>query len=196
MSRFALVMIVSILTGCAAMGVPATSDPGEKLGWAYNLYEKQDRPLPAERLIREAQDLYQNKNDELGLAEVYRQYAFFLMSRAVGDWEPHYRKDGFLDKTISFDSRYEKAIDYLQKTRDIYVRHKKYDGMSNVDLVTGNVYLSYIGDENKACQYYDKCLTDYQEFRKANPDTKITLPEGYASFSDYIAAVKKQAKCI
>ena len=196
MHRVAIVLLVSVLTGCAAMGVPVTSDPKEKLGWAYNLYETQNRPLPAERLIQEARDIYQSKNDELGLAETYRQYAFFLESRTVGNWEPHYRKDGFLDKSVKFDARYEKAVEYFQKARDIYAKNAKYDALTNVDLAMGNAYLSYIGDENKACQHYDQSLVDYQEFKKQNPNVKINLPDGFGSYEDYIVAVKKKAKCI
>jgi tetratricopeptide (TPR) repeat protein len=196
MYRLAAVSMIIMVTGCAAFGVPASSDPREKLGQAVYLYEKQDRPLPAERLIREAHEIYLSKSDDLGLAESYRQYAFLLKSPAVGHWEPHYRKGGFLDKSVSFDTRFEKAIEYLQKARDIYAKHGKYDALSNVNLVMGHIYLSYIGDENRACEYYDKSLEDHQEFMKVEPDAKISLPEGFESFSDYIAAAKKRAKCI
>ena len=196
MHRFAIALIVVTLTGCAAMGVPVTSDPREKLGWALNLYEKQNRPLPAERLIQEAKEIYQSKNDELGLAEAYRQYAFFLESPTVGRWEPHYRKNGFLDKSINFDGRYKKSIEYLQMAKEILAKNFKYDALANIDLVMGNIYLSYIGDENEACKHYDQSSADYHEFRKQNPNVKINLPTGFNSYEDYIVAVKKKAKCI
>jgi tetratricopeptide (TPR) repeat protein len=189
-------MVVALLMGCAAMGVPARSDPREKMGWALNLYEKQDRPLPAERLIMEAREIFQERNDELGLAESYRQYAFFLESEAVGHWEFQYRKTGFLDKSISYDARYEKAIEYFQKARDIYVKEAKHDALTNIDLVMGNTFLKYIGDQSKACQCYDQSLADYQEFTKVDPTAKIVLPAEFKSYADYIAAVKKRAKCI
>lgn len=196
MLRIAIVMLVALLTGCAAMGVPATSDPREKMGWAANLYERQNRPLPAERLILEAKEIYQEKNDELGLAESYRQYAFFLESKTVERWESHYRKVGFLDKSISYDARYEKAIEYLQRARDIYVKNAKYDALTNIDLVMGNTFIEYIGDQSKACQCYDRSLANYQEFNKGNPTDQIKLPAEFKNYADYIAAVKKRAKCI
>jgi hypothetical protein len=51
---FVLSSCIAILCGCAAAMVPASNDPERKLGWATVLMDEQDRPLPAERLIREA----------------------------------------------------------------------------------------------------------------------------------------------
>jgi len=48
------ISLLSILVGCAGVGVVASSDPLAKLNDAQELFQKQDRPLPAERLIREA----------------------------------------------------------------------------------------------------------------------------------------------
>jgi len=188
--------MVALLSGCAAMSVPATSDPREKMGWALNLYEKQNRPLPAERLIQEAREIYQERSDELGLAESYRQYAFFLESETVERWEPHYRKSGFLDKSVNYDARYEKAIEYFQKAKDIYVKQTKYDTLANIDLVMGNTFLKYVGDQSNACQCYDNSLANYQQFNKVDPTAKIMLPAEFENYGDYIAAVKKRAKCI
>ncbi|HWR58405.1 MAG TPA: hypothetical protein VN328_05920 [Thermodesulfovibrionales bacterium] len=178
------------------MGVPVTSDPGEKLAWANNLHEKQNRPLPAERLIQEARDIYQGKNDELGLAEAYRQYAIFLVSATVGRWESHYRKNSFMDKSITFDSRHEKGLEYLQKSKELYAKNGKYDALSNIDIIMGNVYLTYLGNQNKACQHYDQSLLDHQEFRKQNPNAKIYLPDGFKSYDELVGAIKKEAKCM
>ena len=64
----------SVLIGCAAYGVPATSNPDEKLRDAYMLFERKDRPLPAERLLREAITMYQEQKNEPALGEAYRAY--------------------------------------------------------------------------------------------------------------------------
>ena len=195
MHRFAMAFIVIIITGCAAMGVPVTFDPREKLAWARNLYEEQDRPLPAERLIREAKDIYQSKNDELGLALAYRQYALFLKSRAVSRYEQHYRTTGFYDRSLSFDDRYSKSIAYLQLSKELFIKNAKYDLLTNIDLVMGNIYLSYIGNQKEACKHYDQSLAEDQEFQKQNPNSKINLPTGFDTYEDYILSVKKEAKC-
>jgi len=195
--RLAVLLVFgAALYGCAAMGVPITSDPAEKLGWARFLYEKQNRPLPAERLILEARDIYQSKNDELGLAEAFRQYAFFLVSKTVEDWEPIYRRNGFLDQSVIFDSRHERAIEYFEKAKVIYIKNADYGSLTNVDLVIGHVYLSKIGNENRACRQYEQSLADHKEFRKHNPNDKIVLPNGFNSYEEYIEAIKKGAKCV
>ena len=49
------------------MGVVATSDPHVKLNDAENLFITQNRPLPAERLFREAMAIYQDRDDPHGL---------------------------------------------------------------------------------------------------------------------------------
>jgi len=53
-STLAITTISFLLTGCAAMLIPKTSDPAKKLGYAYQLFDQQHRPLPAEELIRES----------------------------------------------------------------------------------------------------------------------------------------------
>src|SRR5438094_2651181 len=104
-------LLLSLLAfaGCAAFGVPATSDPAGKLRDATALFDRQDRPLPAERLIREALEVYQRNGDQLGVAEAYRTYGFFFRARSVGGkWSKFYRDNGFLDRSETFDTRYMK----------------------------------------------------------------------------------------
>jgi hypothetical protein len=91
-------------------------DTQAQLREAVDLYAKQDRPVAADKLIREAVNTYLNSGDQLGLADAYRTYGFFLRSQSVeGKWSKYYRENGFLDRSVSFDTRYEKSIDYLEK---------------------------------------------------------------------------------
>ncbi len=90
-----ILLIISINSlGCAAAGVPITFNPAKKLWYAQTLFDENDRPLPAQYLIEEAIEIYKNRNDEIGLADAYRAYAFFLQSNAVAKWD---RMD-FFDK--------------------------------------------------------------------------------------------------
>src|SRR5436190_669032 len=108
------------LAGCAGVGVVATDDPAAKLHDAAYLYSKAGRPLIAERLIRQAIDLYEKNNDQLGLAEAYRQYGLFFLSPSIQKWNKVYRDSGFLDKSATFDTRYAKSIEYFEKAAAIY----------------------------------------------------------------------------
>jgi len=65
-----------LFTGCSAAFVVATFDPYKKPGHASALLDV-GRPLPAERLILEAIDIFQKKDDPQGLAFAYNEYAFF-----------------------------------------------------------------------------------------------------------------------
>ncbi len=73
-----IILLAILVAGCAAMGVPYTTDPKKKLSYAVMLYDEQQRPLPAERLIRESIDIFKSENNEKGLAQAYRVYGFFF----------------------------------------------------------------------------------------------------------------------
>src|SRR5581483_10318106 len=94
------------MTGCAAVGVISSSDPLVKLNDAEALISMR-RPVPAERLIREALDIYQQRGDAHGLAAAHRQYADLLISGAVVKNEVVYRRSGFQDKSVTYDTRLE-----------------------------------------------------------------------------------------
>src|SRR5947208_9599357 len=128
-------LLLSLLAfaGCAAFGVSATTDPARKLRDATALFDRQDRPLPAERLIREALELYQKNSDQLGVAEAYRTYGFFFRSSSVnGKWNKFYRNNGFLDRSATFDTRYIKSIESFELARAIYSAHQRFDALTNV----------------------------------------------------------------
>jgi tetratricopeptide (TPR) repeat protein len=187
-------MLPLLLAGCAAMFVPRTSDPAGKLRSATALFDKQGRPLPAERLIREAIDIYMQKNDELGLAEAYRTYGFFFRSPSIEKWSKVYRENGFLEKSATFESRYANSVEYFEKARAILAQHKRLDALTNVDLNLGFTY-ELMGDKRAACQAFDKSLESNREFRRENPNATIELPRGVNSYEDFIAPHRTRAGC-
>lgn len=83
---FAVLFGLAVLSGCAGMGIVATSDPLAKLNDSEDLFERQGRPLPAERLIREAMVIYEERDDAHGLGNANRQYGDLLRSPAVLKW--------------------------------------------------------------------------------------------------------------
>src|SRR3989442_11453492 len=144
--------LIALTGGCAGVGVVATSDPAAKLRDAGDLFDRQDRPLIAERLIREAMDIYQANNDQLGLAEAYRTYGFFFRSPSIeGKWNNYYRANGFLDRSATFATRYAKSIEYFEKARTIFAASTRYDALTNVDLNMGFTYIA-AGNTPAACQ--------------------------------------------
>jgi hypothetical protein len=130
--------LVACLLGTCADVSAATNDPLAKLNDAAVLFGRQDRPLPAERLIFDALMICQNNGDSHGVASAYREYADFLRSSAVAKFEIYYRKRGFIE-SITFDNRFEKAREFLGKALENYERAapelqkaERYDALTNV----------------------------------------------------------------
>lgn len=132
------------LSACAAFGVVETSDPLGKLNDAEHLYMQQGRPLPAEKLIREAMAIYEERDDAHGLAAANRQYGGLLRSPAVLQYEKFYRENGFQDESITFDNRLEKSLEFYRKAVGFYeraeqehIQAEKYDLLTNVYINNG-----------------------------------------------------------
>jgi len=183
-----------VFSGCAGVGFVATSDPAAKLREAADLFDRQDQPPIAEKLIREAIESYRKNNDRLGLADAYRTYGFFFRSAAVeGKWSKYYRKDGFLDQSASYDARYEKSIEYLEKARAIFTEYKRFDALTNVNLNIGFTY-EVMGYGAAACEAFDRSLEndrDNHHIAKA----KVGLPQGFATYEEFLAPHRERAGC-
>jgi tetratricopeptide (TPR) repeat protein len=177
------------------VGVVSTSDPAQKLQDAYYLLEHQDRPLIAERLIREALDLYARSKDELGIAEAYKYYGIFFSSRALsGKWSTYYQSNGFLDKSVEYDKRFAKALEYLQKAASIYSAREQYDKLTNVNL---NVAFANIGagELQAACEAFIRSGESYRINIDRNPTVKPIVPKGYESFPEFLESARKRYGC-
>lgn len=189
--------LLLLMVGCAGVGVVASSDPLAKLNDAEDLFQRQDRPLPAERLIREALTIYQERDDSHGLGNSHREYGDLLRSPAVSKWEAVYRRDGFQDKLVTFDNRFFKASEHYSKAVEYYQRaEKQHRDASRFDALT-NVYFnmawSYqmLNDREKACSTFDRALEANAENVKRNPTAKQ-----FGSFANAVASAKRQARCV
>ena len=185
-----------VFTGCTAFGVAASSDPLTKLNDAEELFQAQGRPLPAEKLIREAMDIYQERDDPHGLGNAHREYADLLRSPAVTKWEKVYRENGFRDPSVTFDNRVAKAAEYYSKAIGFYARAEKqhkdarrFDALTNVYFNMAWSYLQ-LDDRKNACANYDSAMDAYLENVKHNPGAK---PRG--SVPQAVSAAKRRAGC-
>ncbi|HKT32577.1 MAG TPA: hypothetical protein VJS89_08820 [Gammaproteobacteria bacterium] len=185
---------VIFLAGCEAMLVPYTSNPRTKLADAIVLIQDQNRPLPAERLIRDAINTYKNEHDEFGLAQAYKMYGFFFRSPTVTSWEKFYTAHGFLDKTATWQERYQKSIQYYEMANEIFASHQQYDWMSNVDMKLAVVYLD-LNNKDAACQEYDRALYDSNRYKALHPDATFQLPTGVSSMEQFVSQEKAKAGC-
>ena len=184
------------LAGCAGVGVVATSDPMAKLADAGSLFDEQDRPLIAERLIREAIAICESKPDPLCLAEGYRTYGFFFRSASIeGEWTKYYQTNGFLESSATFENRHQKSIEYFEKAREVFTRLERFDNLTNVNLNMGFTY-ELMGEPKLACPAFDASLISNHENLRRNPNADLSLPKGFATYDEYLIVQKRRAKCI
>ena len=184
-----------LLTGCAAILVPETNDPIEKLRWADELYDKQQRPLPAEKLIQEAIDICTANQDKSCLGDAYISYGFFFRSPSIEKWQKHYKEKGFYDKTATYEIRMTKSVEYFEKAILNFKETKEYDKLTNAYLNLGFTYY-FMGDQKAECEPYAKSLEYYFKNIKSNPNANIVLPEGFSSYKEYVAVHQKRAGCL
>jgi tetratricopeptide (TPR) repeat protein len=183
-----------VTMGCAAALVPATGDPYEKLSHASRLFDKQERPLPAEKLIIESIQSFEKADDKLGLAHAYRVYGFFFKSQGVEKWEKFYRENGFQDESAAFDTRLLKSIDYFDRSIPLFQNMQAYDIAVNVTLNKGFT-LMQLNENSKACAAFEETLENNRRNIEAHPAAKPEAPAGFSSIEDYVAALQTKINC-
>lgn len=186
-------LIAAGLSACSAALVPLSFDPKTKLGQAYQLLYEFDRPLPAERLIQEAYDIYRERGDEEGMGEAYRLYGSFFIAGSVSRWSQTYMRAGFLDGS-SYVDRFRTSAAYLDKASAHFMKAAAYGSATNAQLVMGFSYIR-AGEIGKACLAYDQSLDSYRKNVAANPGLKVALPDGFFSYEDVIRDAKTRAEC-
>ena len=192
-----LVLVVFFLGGCVAMFVPITSDPIKKLAWATELLDRQKRPLPAERLIREAIEICEADENVVCLGKAYVTYGFFFRSPTIeiAKWENYYRQYGFSDETATFENRLIKSKEYFERGISYYLRTKKYDALANAYLNLGFTY-HFLDDQINECTSYVKSLEYHAKNVEITHDVEVSLPLGVSSFEEYIETLQKKSHCL
>lgn len=184
----------AILAGCAAVGVLETNDPDIKIRDAYELFDHEQRPLPAERLIQQAIAIYQSNNDDLGLGGAYRAYGFFFRSASITKWHKIYEASAFIEAGATYVNRYDKSIEYFEKSAAIFEKHQNFSALTNIYLNMGFTY-EFASQPEKACEQYKKSLICSQRQIKNHPDASVTLPQGFSSYETYITSILERLKC-
>jgi len=196
---FALVASL-LLGGCAGTAVKPNVDPLTKLNDAEILFRQQDQPVLAEKLIRQAMDIYAERGDAHGSGNAYREYADLLRSGAVaGKWAEYYRQRGFQDRSVTYENRMAKSSEYYTKALDYYSRaeaqlreERKFGALTNVYFNMATSYYQ-LQDKQKACEYFDRTVDAYKENLRLNPNARPYSPTG--SVPGLVDSLKRQAGC-
>ena len=182
---------ILVLSGCAGR---STGDPALKLKWASEDFSSKDNPVEAEKLIRDAIDIYELKRNHLGLAEAYRQYGLFFRSNAVSKFEEHYQRNGFLDEKVRFKDRYAKAIEYFNRAKDIYSDFGRYDDLSELYISLAKTY-DITNRREEACEAFSKSIESFSRFKSVNKETQEQNALEIANYTEYVGLMRKQAGC-
>lgn len=186
--------VATFLQACSAVGVIESSDPHKKISDAIYLISYENRPLPAEKLIRQAIGICEEQLDQGCLADAYMAYSYFFRSDSVTSWGHIYRENGFLDKSALFEARIKKSNEYMQKALPLMEYSIQFDAQTNAFLYYG-LDLERAGNNKKACQMYAQSLAAYKKNIEANPDAKIFLPKKYKNYDEFIQQQRGRAGC-
>jgi hypothetical protein len=188
-----VVMVCLGVSACAAMGVVATSDPKKELSDAVDLLGH-DRPLPAERMIVDALAQCEKTDDAVCVGEAYRVYGLFFQSASVTQYKVQYQKYGFLDKSATWDTRYQASILYFRKAGVIAQHTDHYDLLSNIHYRISRDF-SYMHDTDSACMELAQSSDAHEEFHRRNPSAAVELVNGQESFVDTISDIRRRTGC-
>lgn len=185
--RILLIFLLIIVAGCSAALVPLSNDPAAKLSQAKELLSL-NRALPAERLIREAMTIYEQRQDLKGLANATADYGLMLDSSAYRSYEKSWRDSGTYDPTG------KTAIQYLEKALALFGKVGDPEGERFASFQLGRLYKAD-GQTGKACAAYDLSNQYHQEARRQFPDHKFYISPGYKGWEDMVASLKASIGC-
>ncbi|MGH1482024.1 MAG: hypothetical protein ACRBM6_25390 [Geminicoccales bacterium] len=188
-----LVAILGFFTACVAVGAPKTNDPAKKLNHA-RLLLRDDRPLPAERLISESMKIYQSREDQGGLADAQSTYAQFLVGDAVEGMAGWYRDNGFRDSSASFDSRRREGARYFHLAATNYTQIGDFADATNAYFDLGIVQ-SRFDDREPACRAFTDSLKSFYNYLRWDPALEVRVPNGVASYEEYVITPAVAAGC-
>lgn len=169
----------------------------------YNLRERSDyvldllnfgRPLAASNILDEMFNYCEKKNDEKGFVYTYFTYGQFLNSEYVSTYE-WYKKNGYRDKTITFDNIYQKSMEYFEKALALAKKHEMDANASAIYIKIGILQFTRFKDQASACESFDQSLRYNLMFQKNNSGQKVVLPKGFKSFEEYISQGKCEMGC-
>jgi len=161
MNKYLYFIVLIIIAGCTAVGVPTTSDPYKKIEQSYQLMST-NRPIPAEFNAQEALTLFKEKGDKFGEAEAN----FFL-----GNFYKH--KSGW--KNTNKEEFINKSIEHLNLAINSYKSINENIQASKAVFSLANAYRG-LGDKTKYCQSYKESLALYETNLGAHKTFEVKDP--------------------
>lgn len=153
-------LVTLLLLGCAAAGVPYTSDPMTKLNYAYQLMETQGRGIAAEKLGLEALADLEKSNNTYGVAEAHTFLGLFYKSKSYREHKEFYIKHNEYDPTAS------QSVKHFELAAKAFEEDSDYWGVSKALFSMGNAY----GTDN---DYVNGCIKFKESLAVYNSDKNV-----------------------
>lgn len=208
-------LFIAFFSGCAGVGIVDTSNQYQKLENATVLFEKQERPLAAKRLILEVMATCEEEKirPRVGflpgsckkvtttceeakasycLAKAWETYGSLLQSESAKRWASKQGESAFPA------DRYDQSALYFGKAATVFDELDNHGDAANAYLGQQRAF-ELAGRKLEACAAYLKTLDQYNLNNKAflseHPDAKPFVPRGYSSYADWIEAQRKRVGC-
>jgi tetratricopeptide (TPR) repeat protein len=172
--------VLVILQGCSAALVPYTSDPDQKLSYAYSL-SNQGRIHPAKRLGEEALADYSEYNNEFGMAESHVFLAGLYKANANAT------NPKFYVNQPDYDPKNGKAVFHANKAIELFSKLNELTSVAKTQFVLANFYLGQ-GSKDKGCNLYDSSLDNYEKGIAINPKSLFVINNpNFKNFPDMVS---------
>lgn len=181
-------LILTLLASCAGVGMVYSSDPYQKLENATVLYKQQNRPLAANRLIKEVIDTCEQSKDQKCLANAWVTYGYLLRSESAAQWENEHGKGAFPA------DRYDQSAAYFGKAATTLIELQAYGNAANAYLDQAISY-EMAKRTTEACTSYLNFNKNYDLFIAQKPDAKSYAPPGYTNYEEMIKSERKRIGC-
>jgi len=165
----------------------STNNPKRKLLNALELL-KNNRPIPAERLIIQSLEHYKKINDQIGQAHAHKIYGQFYMSDAY-----HASKEYYI-KHNEYDGTYEKAANHLRKSIDLFEKNLAYFQASNSAWNLAGTHQRQ-KERSKACEAFDLSLELHKKGKEHRPSESVSLPPGFSTMDEVVSTYKHNYGC-
>lgn len=185
--RMANSLVVLLLLGCSAAGVPYMSDPMDKLASAYELMGTQGRGIAAEKIGLEVLKTLKGSDKAYEIAEAHTFLGLYYKSAVYHEHKDFYIRQGEYEPTAS------KSISHFKLAARAFEQYGDYWGVSKVYFALGNAYLTD-RDNCTGCRYFERALSIYRSDKNVFKGRVHTYNSAYPSYDAMIEAFIK-ARC-
>jgi hypothetical protein len=177
-NRFLFEPALVVFLVSSGVSIADTDSPQDNLGRASYLFDRANRPFAADECI----------------ADGWLTYGFFFRPRSVDKQEKSYQKDGFLDASATFDTRFDKFVEYFEMTASAFALQRRFDRASNAYLNEGFTF-AIAGRKADACAAFTKSLDSYKKNKDLHPNAAQDVPKAVNNFDELLANERTRLGC-